>query len=417
MKTLSLLLVLAPLALQACAAPATAAGQDKSPAGAPTAASTEDAADVKWKGVLAPDEHAAVSLWPEAYKGEFFVLEAKPHGATVKSGDVLAALETEDIDEMIESAELDVRSASLGHEALLQRNAIAEEEAKEKLGTARAGLDRARRAHDGYMNYEVPFTRRREELSGRWEQSRVDDQTDELEQLRAMYEADELTDATEEIVLMRSERDLELTKVGNAISKDRRKYGEEHEQKLREEELKERLAVQEASLQRLVRSQEIARRERADAEVRSAAKLAKKREHLEELRRDRELFSVRAPRDGVLLHGKAKDYRPGGSSPRVERGTKLATRTDVLLVAAPGSVVVALDLKESELAAARETSAVRVSPLSDADASLSGTLAVESVPAGSQGGEGIFHGAVTLEGGAPELFFGTHVEVTPEASE
>lgn len=416
MKILPLFIALAPLCLQACATSATVSGKD-APESAATPAQDADAAPVKWKGVLVPAEHTAVSLWPEAYKGELFVLEARSHGSRVASGDVIAELETEGIDEMIESAELDVRSASLKHEALLQRNAIAEEEAKEKLGTARAALDRAQRAHDGYMNYEVPFALRRDELSSRWEQSRVDDQTDELEQLRAMYEADELTDATEEIVLMRSERDLELTKVGNALSKDRRKYSEEHERKLKEEELKERLAVQEASLQRLVRRQEIARRERADAEVRSAAELAKKRERLEELRRDRELFHVRAPRDGVLLHGKAKDYRPGGSSPRVERGSKLSPRTDVMLVAAPGSVMVALDLKESELMKARETSAVEVSPVSGADVSLTGNLEVESVPAGSQGGESVFHGSVTLDGQAPELFFGMHVEVTPEASE
>ena len=56
-----------------------------------------------------------------------------------------------------------------------------------------------------------------------------------------MYEADELTDATEEIVLKRSRRNLALTEERNSLQEDRRQYRVELSDRIQLESRKEDL--------------------------------------------------------------------------------------------------------------------------------------------------------------------------------
>jgi len=410
MKTLlgPLLLPIASIATLSCAS--TSAGQEDPATVSPSQSDVpqdEDEAPAAsaLTGILMPVAPVTITLWPEAYSG---VLAP---GSTVKEGDVIARLDPRDVEEQIADAELDLDSARVQHAGLVEKNAIAEEAAASGLARTRAALERARRSHEGYATREAAFQTRSDALVLKSEQSRTDDQKDELEQLEAMYEADELTDATEEIVLKRSRRNLEQTEERNALSADRRQYRIDLADQLEAEKRTEDVLRREEELAHLIRTQVSEARAREDAEARSTAGLHKKAQRFERLMVDLGRMKVVAPSAGTLLHGARKDYRPGGSGQLIERGSHLSERAESFLIAEPSAIAIAVDVPESRLSQFPDGAAVVARPVSAPEVELRGTLALAAYPGSRRGGEGHFAGTITLVGEAPELLLGTHVEV------
>lgn len=367
-------------------------------------------------GIVAPSACAVVSIWPEEYSGSALVLEVVPHGSIVKQGDVLARVDTRGIDEQIRQAELEMRSAAIRHQATLDRQQIDEEAARWSLAKAKAALDRARRSLEGWKKKELAFSARSDEIGKRWEDAGLDDQKDELDQLEKMYKADELVDATEDIVLKRSRRRLELTTASNALSSDRRQYKDELEEAMQTETREEGVREQEGNLDRLVRTQEIDRRAREDAARRSADALEQQEKRLERLRRDRELLALRAPRGGVLLHGKVDDYRPGAMPPRYDRGSQLAMRADLFVIADADASSIALEITDADLARMKDGASVSVKLVEGSAGETRGTLHFEPYPRRVSPTEAVHTATVQLERPATGVLYGTRATVTPAAT-
>ncbi len=421
-----LMLPLATLALSCASAGARTETTDGAGAGAetpsaPAAAKAQPQAEEK-TGILVPVECEALSIWPEVWSGELVVLEVLPHGTSVSAGDVIARLETRPLEEQIAEAELEARSAEVRHQGQIEKNAIDEQAAAAARAQALARLERARRGLEAWKTRELEFSKRGDDLQSLSEKYWVEDQQDELGQLLKMYADDELVDATEEIVLKRSKRDLESTQLRNQLNSDRRRFQDEITEPMQTEEREEDVRFQELALERLERGQAIEQRARVDAALRSSIELEKKRERLERLRRDLELLSLRAPRAGVLLHGRQKDLRPGGNSQRFERGSRLSTRTDLFLVADPASMAVVLDLTEKDRGRMDSGARVAVRPLVRPQPELAGTLAVDAWPDARAGGPdgGLIPARVELEDASAlegaGLVFGMHVKVALPAA-
>ena len=379
-----------------------------SAAGAPRAAAPA-AADRN--GVFAPASSTALSFWPEAYAGELLLVEVMPQGSAVKEGDVVARLETRSIDEQVHQAELEAASAAVRHAGVVEKNKIDDEAAASALELAKSALDRARRSLEGWKSKEIPFARRGDDISKKNEDANVDDQKDELAQLEKMYKADELVDATEEIVLKRAQRRLAITQESFGLSGDRRKYHVDYDEAMQTEVKQEAVRSQEQALDRLVRTQAIERRAREDALLRSKDALDQQNLRLERLKHDREKFAIQAPRAGILLHGKEKDYRPGRTPARYERGSTLAARTDVFLVADPDAVEVTLDVPESMLKEAVEGASVEVQSVALPAENAPGKLHIETYPAAKPGEENGYDGTVKLDHPLPGVLFGMRAKV------
>ena len=362
-------------------------------------------------GVFAPAAPAAVSLWFEAYAGETLVLEALPQGSEVKEGDVLARLETKGIDDQVHQAELEAASSGVRHQGVVEKNKIDEDAAAAALEQTKAALDRAKKTLDGWMQKELAFNRRGDDISKKNEDAGIDDQKDELAQLEKMYKADELVDATEEIVLKRAKRRLAISEDARSLSGDRRGYKVDYDEAMQTEVKKEAVKMQELALDRLVRTQTVEKRAREDALLRSKDALDQQNQKLDKLHRDREKFVVKAPRAGILLHGKEKDYRPGRTPARYERGSQLPARTDVFLVADPAAVAVAFDVPESMLGDAREGAAVEVKAVAPAGASGIATVHLEAYPGTKVGEENGFEATAKLASAIPGVLFGTRAKV------
>ena len=359
-------------------------------------------------GVLAPANATALEIWPKAYAGELLVRRVAPHGSQVDEGQVVAELDPRWIDEGIEDARLALDSKQLQHDGLLARNRLAAEASQSSLARARASLDRARRGLNGFLEREVAFADRSDELSELREQHWLDDQKDELEQLEAMYTADELTDATEDIVLKRSRRDLAHSEQSSALNAERRSFRQEVTQPLSVEARREAVAKQRLELQHLETRATLEARDREDAEKRSSAELEKKRMHLERLQSDRELFTLRAPRAGLLVHGSRETYRSGQLPQPLRVGSKLAPRSTAMLVATPGELELVVDVSETQSDTFPDGAALVVSPMSNPSVSLEGHLDLEPLPTSNQGTDSTFRATIALTGTHPELVPGTH---------
>lgn len=408
-----------PLALFVTACASTSSGtppaaQSPAQANAPAAKAAAEALT----GTVAPAAAAAVSVWPREYSGELLVLEALPQGSSVAQGDVLVRLDTARIEEQIRDAERNLNSAEIAHAGLLQRHALAAEAAAMDLAQARARLERAQRALDAFKARELSFAERNDELRERYERQSIEDRVDELAQVEAMYEADELVDATEEIVLKRSRRDLETARYSTELSADRRAFEAEITRPMQLEGREEEVAVQAAGVARLERTQAIDAAAREDAAARSGMALEDKRTDLADLRADLELFTLVAPTDGVLLYGELEHYRPGAKPPEVERGTRLGARSDVLLVADPRRLAIAFDLSEAQRAGLAQGAPVSVRPLSRPDDALEAELSIEPFPAPRLAGKdgAVFAARATLPPGDHGLLFGMQAKVELEAA-
>lgn len=365
------------------------------------------------KGTFVPADFDEISLWFEEYKGELLMIEVVEHGTPVNDGDVIARIDGGGISEQIEQLERQVKSAALNFQNTGERALLSEKSSALALDNARYDLEQSRRDLEGWERYELDFSQRNAEMTELYTQNNIDDQKDELDQLEMMYRDDELTDATEEIVLKRSRRDLARSMKSLKNLKDRRAYTVAFAEAAQSVRLRRAVNAKEAALDKLLKSQEIERRTREDGLHQVELSLKDQKDKLARLRKDAALLTIRAARNGVLLHGAPDDYRPGRTAPRHERGSRGSARATLFTVADPDRSAVALDIPESKIGSIRTGKAAKVSVAALPDIALIGTMRVDRFPAPrSAGGNENTHDAeVVIEGPVQGVVAGMRVEV------
>jgi hypothetical protein len=191
-----------------------------------------------------------------------------------------------------------------------------------------------------------------------------------------MYGEDELVDATEEIVLKRARRDFAQAQAWRDISEERRVYDKDWYEAWREEDLIVEAENKARELDR-VRKQQAMAREKGDSELEDKRyQLAQQKRKVEELKRDREDFTVRSTRRGILLHGAAEDA-PWG---RLEKGGQLKNRSVFATVADPRKLKVSTTIAEADVLKIKSGTAVEVTPVAADDVKMVGRLEVEYLP-------------------------------------
>ncbi|MEQ8766550.1 MAG: hypothetical protein RL885_21735 [Planctomycetota bacterium] len=366
-------------------------------------------------GTFIPAVASEIEIDPKAYSGALRWREILPHGTLVRAGDRVGRFEMESIEEQIEAAKREVDSARRS----LQNTKIeiGLEEASEELGLerTRAERDDAARSLEGWLKHELDFARRSAEMSQQSFEDNIQDQKDELAQLESMYREDELTDATEEIVLQRSRRSLARSLARFELSKEQRAYSDQeipHQTAGR----RRNLAAREQALHAAVKKAEIAREGRQLRIEAAERALKEKEEKLAELEHDRGLLDVVAPRDGMLLHGGVEDYHPGKVAPRHEVGSAASPRQAILTVADPDRFEVACDVPESKVLDLRSGQVATVTSALLPGQSRMGKLRLERFPSprSASGAENSYEALVILTEPLPGIVAGQRAKVTLE---
>ncbi len=301
-----------------------------------------------------PAQSVPLRLDPEEW-AEFEIVSISMHGATVKKDAVLVTFETREIDRKIADTRQAVAAGKLELESA--RTALAELERTIPEKLARLKREAAEAAEE--LAYFTETDRKSSEESAGWSLKRREQilasYKEELKQLLQMYEADDLTEDTEEIILQKQRDSVESAEFSLRMEML------DHKRTLavilprKEISLTERrddTALElETGTKELPRSLEAKKLETAALET----ALKRGQEALANLEADRKLFEIKAPEDGIFYHGAieegtwttgelVKNLLPGGSAPTDKTFATFIPATAPLVVRAFPSQTDALAL-------------------------------------------------------------------------
>ncbi|MDY0164999.1 MAG: HlyD family efflux transporter periplasmic adaptor subunit [Thermoguttaceae bacterium] len=303
------------------------------------------------EGVFEARRMHELVLRPETWSA-FKVVEAAEHGDRVDKGQVVIRFETDDIDRALADLRRDVELNKLTFK-------VAELELKtlERLVPMNlAAVDRERRHTKEdlqfYLKTEGPLNRRTADVSIDLARQTLEYYREELAQLEKMYEADELTEETEEIVLRRARNAVARAEFMLERAEIFHERSIDVELPRREESVKESAerAVLESELNQAILP---LRLEQVRVEF-EKAKVACQRaeERLAKLESDRELMTLKAPAEGVVYYGRCVDgaWRRGSSAEGLRRSGSISANDVFMTIVEPRPLVVRASVVEKHLA-------------------------------------------------------------------
>ena len=278
------------------------------PAAEVTVESKPFAIERSFTATILPAKPVLVSIDPEGW-GDFTIEQIVPHGTVVKKGDVLVKFDREGYDKKLQ----DLKRAVEGRALTLASQELAFTKLSEETTIRLEAARKAQRVAAEELEYFTTTGRKaqEEEIADDLEGSkrRLEAAQEELKQLKMMYDADDLTEQTEEIILKRqeyavksSELALKLTELSTTrtlqVLLPRKAEGLTSDAKSTSIEL-------EKAEKNLPRSLENAR---LDLDVARIA-AAREKEDLADLENDGALLELKASEDGIFYHGSLDEGR------------------------------------------------------------------------------------------------------------
>ena len=316
--------------------------------------------------VIEPRQMEAVKLTPKSWS-DFTVQEVVAHGARVKKGDVLVKFEADKLKDQLDDLEAERPGAKIAFELATAELENLEQSTPAKLDSAKRLF---RNADEDYSYFESTGRPQREKsakFSLKGAEQRLENVSEELKQLQKMYEADDVTEETEEIVLKRQKYALEAaqfyldsTKLTTTRDLDvliPREY-ENLKNNRRDQELA--LTLAEQNLPRT-----LAKKKLDHEKLKRDQKKAEKK--LADLKSDMELLAIESPMDGVVFYGANENgkWTTGGAvSKKLVAGGKVMANEVLMTVVNPDDLVMKATISESELGNFEEGLKGTASPIS-----------------------------------------------------
>jgi multidrug resistance efflux pump len=383
----------------------------------PATAPASSPAAAKLSGYVAPLQAYELTVNPQEYGGDLRITSIAATGTKVSKGDLLLELSPDDARRALEAA---------ANELKLAQSALSKAQADVELGARSAELERriakqavsdAETALAWWDKVDGPQMLENAELAVRRSRHYVEDQDDELEQLRKMYKSEELTNATADIVVKRAVRALELAKIGLAMEEQRQEKTKATTYEQSRRGLVDALDRARESLAKLEAEQAHAavQRETSLVSARAAAEQAERK--VDRLKSDLEALRVTAPQDGVVFHGHFDGGGWTGNDPRKLRvGEKIAKGTVVLTVVDPSNSALRFDLKPEHLATVKAGLALSAQSESLPGVVMRGVVP-EWLPVAEMTRDGVIYPlTVRIEGAPEKLLPGMVVEARHDAS-
>lgn len=272
---------------------------------------------------------APVQFSVEAAEWEDFTIEKiTPHATTVKKGETVVAFKREALERKLDDARRGAKQAALA--AADARSAHVALAAGVELKLEAAKRNHAQAAED--LAYFLQTKRPLEEEGANEKVKRatqsLEAEREELKQLLAMYEADDLTETTEEFILKR-QRDA-VASAEFMLKSQKLATARALEVDLPREQLTLEKAAKEAKIALTQAGEELPRSVEASKLAVAAAEAAAKRaaDDLAKLEADATLLELKAPAAGVFYHGAFEDGRwlAGEATKGLLKGGKVPPR-------------------------------------------------------------------------------------------
>lgn len=313
-------------------------------------------ATLKMEGTFEPEETTEYALRLKAWqppKNTIEVLEVVPHGTRIVKGTALAKLDAEDIEQAIEDAErnavtatLDATLAEIELAALKKLTPMEATEAERAVAYAEDDLKY-------FLEVEKPLELEQAESMLAYQRFGLKSAEEELKQLKQMYEADDLTEETEEIILERTKMQAEMARV------DVKQYEAMHRRMTEVQLPRAELARTEATEKTQIsldkaKTQIEAALKKAELAV-EKAKLAttETAERLADLKSDlKTLTDLKARSSGYVYYGKLRDGAWSDADTMREAlrtGGRLAPEQVFLTIVSPTVSRVRIEVDEKNL--------------------------------------------------------------------
>jgi membrane fusion protein (multidrug efflux system) len=342
--------------------------------------------EVALDGVFEAQNQAELFVRPQEWTG-LSVLKAVEHGAVVKQGDLVLALDTEKIDRAI----TDLRADLELNELALKQAAAQLAAAEKSVPLEDQASDRNRRiAEEDWKRFEEvlkPLTAKVDDYRLTAARESLESAEEEYRQLEKMYRADDLAEETEKIVLKRAKNGVERAKLELELAQAAHAEGLEVSLPRMEERTKDQTerARIDAEFAKINLPLLVGRR-RLELEKLQLAR-DQGQERLKKLIADRNAMIVKAPIDGTVYYGRS--VRGKWSAMSVEtlrRGATIVPNDIFMTVVQTRPLMVRTTVPESQSQRVHAGLQAVVQPVGFAGLNLSAVVhRVGAIPMGSSG--------------------------------
>ncbi|MHC4398934.1 MAG: HlyD family efflux transporter periplasmic adaptor subunit [Planctomycetota bacterium] len=325
--------------------------------------------EISLDGVFVPQRMSEVSLRPESWT-TFKVVEAVEHGQTVGRGDVLVRFDSKTIDRAVADGRTARRLSDLSFEQAEISLKILEQSTPMSIASAERSRQHADEDLARYREVGRRVRIRSAEESLKSAENALEYQMEELRQLEKMYEADDLTEETEEIILKRQRDTVE-----------RYKYYLEQARLSHEETLEFSVPRQDESIEHLTRSMVLStektlatlplelRRQEIELEKMKVQR-TRDEEKLDKLLADQALMTVKSPAEGVVYYGKWSRGKWSGGATLAEKlrpGSSASANSVLMTIVSPRPLQVRVTVPEKDLHWIRRGSSGTIHPVAYPD--------------------------------------------------
>lgn len=333
--------------------------------------------EVAVDGTFVARKMTEVELRPEEWSS-FEIVEIVPHGATIREGEMLVKFDSEDLNEAIVDLEREQRLSELA-----LRRAEDDLPRQEKLLTM--NLEEAEkqyaRALEDQKHYEE-VDRELEIKSAKYQLKNAEEylqyEKDELDQLQKMYDADDLTEETEEIILTRQKSAVESAQF---YVEQARIY---HDRAMkvylprRDVDRKERLEQARIALERAKLAVQVdIPRARYDLEKAKHDRVKSLERH-SKLTKDKSLLTINSPADGIVYYGSCVDGQWSDMSSMISKlqpKNSAPTNSILFTIVSPRPMYIVTSIDEKNRPDVKEGLAVEVKPVAESDLEITGKVA------------------------------------------
>jgi HlyD family secretion protein len=369
----------------------TRADDAPAPATSPSTAPSADAAaptttvrrgtltlSLDFDGTFVPRTSFIVRVNPRQFRDgantALIIQNAAAPNSSVKKGDVLLELETDEIDRQIAAAENDLN--------IVQAN-LAKAQADLQLGDQSDELAMADAQHAG-VDADTALKRwdqqdratflTNKEIDAAQGDYYVEAQADELDQLRKMYKSEDLTNVTADIVVKRAVRMLHIYTLGQEVVHALQERAKEFEAGVMREQLVSESSQAALAIAQLNAKQLQDRALRGTTLVSAQQAVDEANKKLSDLKSDRDQFKVIAPWDGIEVYGSFADdaWTPIDAS-KLAVGERIQPDDILMTLYTPGDLLLHLQCPESQLTQLSAGAKVTVRPAALPGVSYDGT--------------------------------------------
>jgi multidrug resistance efflux pump len=369
-------------------------------------------------GTFLPASPVEIRVRPEAFKGELTIVSAAAHGASVKKGEAILQIDPADLNRELDAARNELTSARANHAKAEAEAALGEKSDALAMKMAEVAAKKAESDLKWWDDLTGPQMLESTDLNLKQMQAFLEDQQDELDQLKKMYKTEDLTGATADIVLKRAVRQYDMSKINLKMQQDAAKKTKEYDHPQSRQPLEFAVDQGKQALEQLKAAQAHGKVTRQTALKSAQLALAAAEKKVADMEKDVPLLAVAAPADGVVLYGALAEGVLQPVDPKTLRAKeKLAPGATVMVLFTPGAMKLAFDLPESKLAWVKQGMKAKVTPVAWPELSYDGTLAAPSPTGKAAGAEQTFQQTIELAGVDARILPGMKANVKIDAGQ